>query len=74
MKPDKWMRQGHRWLSMTFTLIVAAIFMAMGTGNTPVGWVFFLPLIPLALLMLSGLWMLFLPYVAKLRGRARVSV
>jgi ABC-type polysaccharide/polyol phosphate export permease len=52
-------RQIHRWLSIIFTAIVAAIFIAMGTGQEPAYWVYFLPLPPLALLMLTGLYMFF---------------
>lgn len=74
MNWNKSVRQGHRWLSLTFTLIVAAIFIALGMGAPPAEWVYFLPLVPLALLMLSGLWMLFLPYASRGRGGQRLSV
>lgn len=73
MNRDKWIRRSHRCLSMAFTLIVAAIFTALGTGNEPAEWVYFLPLLPLALLMLSGMWMFFLPYAAGRRGGERLS-
>lgn len=68
MNWSKLIRQGHRWLSMIFTLLVAAIFIALGTGIEPASWVYFLPLAPLALLMLSGLYMFLLPYAAKRRS------
>jgi hypothetical protein len=35
--------------------------------------VYFLPLLPLALLMLSGMYMLCLPYAAPWRGGRRVG-
>jgi hypothetical protein len=60
-------RSLHRWLSIAFTLIVAAIFAALGAGVEPAPWVYFAPLPPLALMMLSGLYMFFLPYAAKRR-------
>jgi hypothetical protein len=61
-------RQIHRWLSILFTGIVAGIFLALGLGKTPVDWVYYLPLLPLALLMLSGLYMFALPYARRWRG------
>jgi len=68
MNWNKWIRQAHRWLSILFTAIVIAIFIILGLGREPVEWIYFLPLFPLALLMLSGLYMFVLPYVSKRRG------
>ena len=62
-----WIRQLHRWLAILFTLTVAANFLAM-TGGQPPAWITCLPLPPLFLMLLSGLYMFALPYVAK-RGR-----
>ena len=59
-------RQFHRWMSILFTLVVIANFVALGMGQT-VMWLTYLPLLPLALLMLSGLYMFALPYVARAR-------
>ncbi len=64
---SKWVRQAHRWVSLAFMTVVAAIFVALGVGREPAAWVFFLPLLPLALLMLSGMYMLCLPYAAQWR-------
>jgi hypothetical protein len=63
-----WVRQIHRWLSIIFTAIVIAIFAALGLGQEPPEWVYFLPLLPLALLMLTGLYMFVLPYAANRRS------
>ncbi len=68
MNWNKWIRQSHRWLSIVFTAIAAAIFIALGTGIEPVSWVYFLPLLPLALMTLTGLYMFFQPYAARRRG------
>ena len=62
-----WIRQTHRWLSIVFTVTVIANFAAMGLG-TPPPWVVYSPLLPLFLLLFSGLYMFVLPYVAKLRS------
>ncbi|HVL42918.1 MAG TPA: hypothetical protein VM348_12235 [Brevundimonas sp.] len=67
-----WIRRVHRWLSILFTAIVIGIFAALGLGKQPAEWVYFLPLFPLALLMLTGLYMFALPYAARWRGGARV--
>jgi hypothetical protein len=70
MNWSHWLRQIHRWVSITFTLVVTGIFIAMGLGNQPAAWVFYLPLVPLALLVPTGLYMFALPYVAKRRSGA----
>ena len=54
-------RQIHRWISMLFTLSVAAIFAAMAVG-TPPPWLFYTPLPFLFLLLLTGLYLFVLPY------------
>jgi hypothetical protein len=53
---------------MIFTLTVAANFAVMAFGPPP-AWVTYAPLLPLFLLMFSGLYMFALPYAAKWRGR-----
>ena len=68
MNWSMWVRQIHRWLSIIFTAIVTVIFIAMGAGKEPAYWVYLLPLLPLSLLMLTGLYMFVLPYAAKWRG------
>ena len=70
MNWNKWIRQVHRWLSMAFLLVVATIFVLLGTGTQPAQWVYFLPLFPLAFLTLTGVYMFVLPYVARPRGSA----
>ena len=65
MNLNMWVRQLHRWLSIIFTAIVIAIFGSLGLGKQPAQWVYLLPLFPLALLMLSGLYLFVLPYVTR---------
>lgn len=71
MNWNKWIRQIHRWLSIIFTALFAAIFIAQGVGEEPAEWVYFLPLLPLALLTISGLYLFALPYVTGRRGGRR---
>jgi len=59
-------RQTHRWLSIAFTVAVIANVVALMQEKQAV-WVGVLALIPLILLLLSGLYMLALPYTAKPR-------
>ena len=66
MKFNLWIRQAHRWISIAFTLAVIANFVAMALGEPPL-WVVYSPLLPLFLLLFSGLYMFALPYVAKQR-------
>ena len=60
-------RQIHRWLSIVFTATVIANFVAMGLGEPPT-LVVYSPLLPLFLLLFTGLYMFVSPYAAKLRG------
>ena len=60
-------RQTHRWLSIAFTLTVIANFVAM-TQGTPPAWVTYSPLLPLALLLFTGLYLFVLPYATKWRS------
>jgi hypothetical protein len=74
MSMSKGFRQFHRWMSMLFTATVIANFVAMGIGDgTPPPWVTYAPLLPLALLMLTGLYLFALPYFGGSRGSAAGS-
>jgi hypothetical protein len=64
---NNWVRQIHRWLSIVFTVTVIANFVAMGLGEPP-PLVVYSPLLPLFLLLFTGLYMFVLPYAAKWRG------
>lgn len=63
-------RQVHRWVSILFTLTVAANFVALAQGKPP-AWVTYSPLLPLALLLASGLYLFVLPYTARWRRGRR---
>ena len=65
---NKWIRQTHRWLSIVFTLTVVANFAAMTRGQPP-AWVTYSPLLPLALLLFTGLCLFALPYTARWSSR-----
>jgi hypothetical protein len=60
-------RQTHRWLSMAFTLavILNLVFLMQ---KEQVVWVGLLALFPLLLLLISGLYLFALPYLAKGRS------
>ncbi len=66
MNWSNWLRQFHRWLSIVFTVTVIANFVAMSRG-TPPPWTTYSPLLPLALLLFSGLYLFVLPYSTKWR-------
>lgn len=61
-----WIRQFHRWMSVVFILSVIATFIALSLA-TPVTWTSYVPLLPLALLTLTGLYLFALPYAARWR-------
>ena len=69
MNWNKWVRQIHRWLSITFTLFVIANFIVLGKGQIAF-WVGVLTLLPLAFLLLTGLYLFVLPYLNKRRVQA----
>jgi ABC-type polysaccharide/polyol phosphate export permease len=65
---SQFIRQFHRWTSIVFALVVAAIFAMLGLGQQPAQWLYYVPLLPLFLLFVTGLYMFFLPYAAKMRA------
>ena len=63
-------RQIHRWLSIAFTVTVIANFVVRIWGEPP-AWVTYSPLLPLFLLLFSGLYMFVLPYAVRLATLVR---
>ena len=68
MNWNSWTRQAHRWISMAFTLTVVANFVAMAFGTPPL-WLVYSPLLPLFLLLASGIYLFILPYRARRTAR-----
>ena len=69
---NKWIRQFHRWTSILFTLSVIATFIALAQKE-PIVWVSYVPLLPLALLAITGLYLFFLPYFNRRPSASRVA-
>lgn len=70
MNWSKWIRQTHRWLSIIFTVLVLVNIGLNFTASVPEQLIFgvgILTLLPLALLMLTGLYLFVLPYTTKRR-------
>jgi hypothetical protein len=67
---NKWIRQFHRWVSIAFTLTVVVNFAVRVRGEPP-AWVTYSPLLPLFLLLFTGLYLFVLPYVGRGRGGLR---
>ncbi|MBE2250665.1 MAG: hypothetical protein IAE78_14100 [Myxococcus sp.] len=66
MKWSNGIRQFHRWVSVAFTLAFLANIVAMSVGEgAPPPWVTYSPLLPLFLLLSTGLYLFVLPYLAK---------
>ena len=70
MNWNKLIRQSHRWLSIVFTATVIANFVALAQagGAMPPPWITYSPLPPLAFMLLTGLYLFALPYIAKPRS------
>jgi hypothetical protein len=67
---NMWIRRIHRWLSIIFTAVVLGIFGMLGAGAAVAAWVYFVPLVPLGLLMLTGLYLFVLPYLGRRGARS----
>jgi amino acid permease len=65
-----WVRQIHRWLSIAFTVAVIVNVVSM-RQKEPAVWVGLLALVPLALLLFTGLYLFVLPYATKWRSERR---
>jgi len=64
---SKWLRQFHRWVSIAFTAGVIGYIVVMSQGEPP-AWLGLFALVPLILLLLSGLYLFVLPYATRRRG------
>ena len=68
MNWSHWIRQTHRWVSMAFTVAVLIVtILVVSAEEEPAEWVYLLPLLPLALLALTGLYLFVLPYARRWR-------
>lgn len=66
MNWNKWVRQTHRWLSIAFTVAVVVNIVAVVQGKytNKLG---LLAVLPLALMLFTGLYLFVLPYATKWR-------
>lgn len=72
MSWSRWVRQIHRWLSIAFTVAVLIVTISVVSGQEePAEWVYLMPLLPLALLLITGLYLFVIPYATKWRGERR---
>jgi hypothetical protein len=69
---NDWVRQTHRWLSIAFTLGAIVNIVAL-REEKPAVWVGLLALLPLALLLFTGLYLFVLPYATRWRSGRRAD-
>jgi hypothetical protein len=72
-RPGTWsrrLRQFHRWVAATFTVTVIVTFIALAQPE-PILWVSYVPLLPLGLLLITGLYLFLLPHARKWRRGRR---
>jgi hypothetical protein len=69
---SKRVRQIHRWLSIAFTVAVIVNTVAVGQKRYA-AWVGLLALLPLALLLFTGLYLFVLPYATNWRSGRRTG-
>lgn len=55
------LRQIHRWTSIVFAVSIIVTIIAL-VQKEPIVWVSYVPLFPLAVLLLTGLYLFALPY------------
>ena len=72
MNWNKWVRQTHRWLSIAFTVAVIVNIVAVAQKKYTF-WVGLLALLPLALLLFTGLYLFVLPYTTKWGSQRRTD-
>ncbi len=72
MNWNKWLRQIHRWLAIAFTVSVIGTIVALAQDE-PVVWVSYVPLLPLALLLFTGLYLFAVPHTARWRIGRRAA-
>ena len=60
-----WVRRTHRWLTPVFTLAVVANSALLCMGQRPPDGTIYAPLLPLLLMMLTGLYMFVLPHRSR---------
>lgn len=72
MNWNQLIRKAHRVVSVIFTLCVIAN-MAVQQNEEVALWVGMATLIPLMLLLITGLYLFVLPYVARRRGRLQTD-
>jgi hypothetical protein len=68
MTVSAWIRQSHRWLAIAFTLGFIVNLVVALSGTEPPPWVYLLAVVPIFLLLPTGLWMFALPWFQKPRG------
>jgi hypothetical protein len=61
-------RQCHRWISALFVVTVIITMVALAQPE-PIVWVSYMPLLPLFLLLATGLYLFVLPYAQRRRAR-----
>lgn len=64
---NAFVRSSHRWLSVAFMAAVLVNITAQIMGIQAV-WIGLLALFPLILMMISGMWLFVLPYMARRRA------
>jgi hypothetical protein len=67
MNWSTWIRRIHRWVAMAFVASVVVVTVVVLGQEEPAEWVYLSPLLPLALLLVTGLYLFVLPYATKRR-------
>ena len=69
MIKNRWFRRIHRWMALVFVASVVLVSVVMATQPEPGAWIYLSPLLPLAVLALTGAVLFMQPYLARIRVR-----
>ena len=62
---NRWFRRIHRWVAVVFVASVVLVSVVVATQPEPAVWIYLSPLLPLALLALTGAVLFVQPYLGR---------
>lgn len=72
MIKSSWFRRVHRWVAVAFVASVVLVTVVLATQEQPAEWIYLSPLLPLAIMVITGAVLFVQPYVARSRRSARL--
>ena len=70
MIKNRWFRRIHRWTAVVLVASVVLVSVVLATQPEPAAWIYLSPLLPLAVLVLTGAVLFVQPYRTRVQVRA----